>query len=94
MIVNLNVLCKVQLNELGKVIWISQLDELPEEVVDSRPDIVAEIHNKIDENDCIEMELWRIMNIFGRYISDKSSPFTRCTIELNKNPNFFKQVDN
>lgn len=88
MIVNLNVTCKVQLNELGKVIWLSQADNLSDEVKQNNPELVAAIRNKIDENDCIELELWGIMNVFGPYLSATGGPFTRTTIELNKNPNF------
>ena len=87
MIVNLNTLCKVQLNDLGKVIWLSQIDNLPDEMK-SNPEIIANIQNKIDSDDCIEMELWGIMNVFGQYLSPVKSPFTRMTIEINKNPNF------
>ena len=39
MVVNLNVLCKVQLNEIGKQIWLSQIDSLPEEVRTAHPEI-------------------------------------------------------
>lgn len=90
MIVNLNVMCKVQLNELGKVIWLSQVDSLPEEIKNNRPDIVASIQNAIKEDNTIETELWSIMNIFGPYMSPSSMPFDNTTIELNKNPNFAK----
>ena len=94
MVVNLNVLCKVQLNEIGKQIWLSQIDSLPEEVRTAHPEIEATIKSQIDDNDCVECELWGIMNVFGPYISPASSPFKVFTIELNKNPNFgnfFKQ---
>ena len=93
MIVNLNCLCKVQLNDLGKIIWLSQIDQLDEETRKANPQIEADIRNKIDEYDCLELELWGIMNVFGRYITPSSSPFRICTIELNKNPDFFKSVD-
>lgn len=88
MIVNLNAMCKVQLNEVGKQIWLSQLEALPEEVLKSHPEIIQTIRNQIDENDCVEAELWAIMNVFGQYISPQASPFRSTTIELNKNPNF------
>ena len=94
MVVNLNVLCKVQLNEIGKQIWLSQIESLPEEVRTAHPEIEATIKSQIDENDCVECELWGIMNVFGPNISPTSSPFKVFTIELNKNPNlgnFFKQ---
>ena len=87
MIVNLNTLCKVQLSELGKVIWLSQVDNLPEELRNNEK-IVADIKNRIDDNNCIEMELWGIMNVFGPYVSPNKSPFVTSTIELNKNPIF------
>lgn len=88
MIVNLNVMCKVKLNELGKVIWLSQVDSLPEDIKSSRPDIVASIKSAIKEDSTIETELWSIMNIFGPYMNPTSMPFDTTTIELNKNPNF------
>ena len=88
MIVNLNVMCKVKLNELGKVIWLSQVDSLPEDIKSNRPDIVASIQNAIKEDNTLETELWSIMNIFGPYMSPTSMPFDTTTIELNKNPNF------
>lgn len=94
MVVNLNVLCKVQLNKIGKQIWLSQIDSLPEEIRTDYPEIEATIKSQIDENDCVECELWGIMNVFGPYISPESSPFKVFTIELKKNPNFgnfFKQ---
>ena len=87
MISNLNVLCKVQLNDLGKKIWLAQIDRIPAEVLQNQPDIVTNIQNKIDENNCVELELWAIMNIFGPYVSPVNSPFTRTTIELKQNPN-------
>ena len=87
MVVNLDVMCKVQLNELGKVIWMSQVDNIPEEVRQSNPELVTAIKNKIDENNCVELELWGIMNIFGPYISPVKMPFASTTIELSKNPN-------
>lgn len=89
MIVNLNTFCKVQLNEFGKVVWLSQVDSLPEELKNN-PEIVASIQNKIDEDGCINLELWGIMNIFGPYISPDNSPFATSTIQINKNPNFGK----
>ena len=93
MVVNLNVMCKVQLNELGKVIWLSQIDELPEEVRHNKPEIIDAIKNKIDSDDCVELELWGIMNVFGPYMSQARMPFARTTIELNKNPNFGGQLN-
>lgn len=88
MIVNLNVMCKVKLNELGKAIWMSQVDSLPEDMKSNRPDIVAAIKNTIKEDNTIETELWTIMNIFGPHMNPTSLPFDTTTIELNKNPNF------
>lgn len=88
MIVNLNVMCKVKLNEFGKAIWLSQVDSLPEDMKNNRPDIVAAIKNAIKEDNTIETELWSIMNIFGPYMTPTSMPFDTTTIELNKNPNF------
>ncbi len=88
MIVNLNTLCKVKLNDFGKVIWLSQIDSLPEDVKTTQPELVNTIKNMIDENNCVETELWNIMHIFGPYLSPVSMPFSIGTIELNKNPNF------
>ena len=69
MIVNLNVMCKVKLNELGKVIWLSQVDSLPEDIKNDRLNIVASIQNAIKDDNTLETELWSIMNIFGPYIT-------------------------
>ena len=88
MIVNLNVLCKVKLNELGKVIWLSQVDSLPEDIKNNRPDIIAAIQNAIKDDNTVETELWTIMNIFGPYMNPASMPFETATLELNKNPKF------
>ena len=93
MIVNLNTMCKVKLNELGKVIWMSQIDSLPEEMKNN-PEVVSNIKNKIDEDNCVELELWGIMNLFGPYISPVKSPFVSTTIEINKNPNFGNHFSN
>ena len=90
MIVNLNTLCKVQLNEFGKVIWMSQIDNIPEEIRTARPDIAENIKKSVDENGCVQCELWRIMSIFGQYMSQTSMPFVNTTLELNKNPMFGK----
>lgn len=87
MIINLNTLCKVKLSELGKAVWLAQIDALPEDAK-SNPEIIANIKNQIDSDDCIELELWAIMNVFGRYISPVNSPFRTTTLEINKNPNF------
>ena len=89
MIVNLNVMCKVKLSELCKMIWLSQIDQLPEETK-SDPMMIANIKNKIDADDCIELELWALMNVFGRYVSPVQSPFATSTITFDKNPNFYK----
>ena len=88
MIVNLNCLCKVQLNEAGKQIWMSQTNGIPEELLQAHPELPDTLSKMIDENNCLEAELWTIMNVFGPYISQIGIPFTRSTIELNKNPNF------
>ena len=87
MIVNLNTLCKVKLNDFGKTIWLSQIESLPEDAKND-PQIVSNIKNQIDSNGFIELELWGIMNVFGRYISPANSPFQTMTLEINKNPNF------
>lgn len=88
MIVNLNTMCKVKLNEQGKAIWMSQLDQIPEEILQMQPDIVEKLTNMIDENNYVESELWTIMNVFGPYISQVSMPFETSTIQIMKNPNF------
>ena len=88
MIVNLNTMCKVQLNEVGKQIWLAQTEGIPEETLKAHPELPETLKNMIDETDCLEAELWTIMNVFGPYISRIGIPFTRSTIELNKNPNF------
>lgn len=88
MIVNLNVMCKVRLNELGKVIWLSQIDSLPEEVKQNQPEVVEQIRSKIDTDGYIELELWGIMNVFGQYVSPVQSPFESPVLDIYKNPNF------
>ena len=88
MIVNLNTLCKVRLNDNGKKIWMSQIDELPEEVKTEHPEVVANIKNKIDADGYVELELWAIMNVFGYYMSPLTNPFATDTIQISKNPNF------
>lgn len=88
MIVNLNALCKVQLNDLGKQIWLSQIDALPDEIKKTRPDIIAGIKGQIDKDSFIQLELWAIMSCFGPYINQNTLPFTSTVIELDKNPNF------
>lgn len=90
MIVNLNTMCKVKLNDLGKVIWVSQIDTLPENIVKERPDIVTAIKQAIKEDNTVETELWNIMRVFGPFLSEASMPFEFTTIEINKNPNFGK----
>lgn len=94
MIVNLNVLCKVALNDFGKVIWLSQIDSLPEEMKQNNPEIVTAIKNQIDSEDCVEAELWAIMNVFGPYLNPANSPFRSTTIQLDKNPNFGNYFNN
>lgn len=88
MIVNLNVMCKVQLNEEGKQIWLSQINGIPDEVKRSHPEIAQSIRNKIDVDGCLELTLWEIMNMFGPYISQTSIPFAQYSIQLHKNPHF------
>lgn len=88
MIVNLNCNCKVQLNELGKQIWLSQLEGLPEELLQAHPDLPEAIKKKIQDDDSLECALWEIMAIFGPYISMDYIPFKTQTIELSKNPDF------
>ena len=88
MIINLNTKVKVQLNELGKKIWLHQIEELPPELIEAHPDIVSAIKNQIDDHNCVEMELWALMNLFGPYMNMQQVPFTSTTIEVKKNPNF------
>ena len=90
MIVNLNTMCKVRLNELGKVIWLSQVDQLPDDIKKSNPELVAHIKNQITSDNTLEAELWTIMNVFGPYLNPASMPFRVATLEINKNPNFGK----
>ena len=86
MVVNLRVMCKVALNDFGKVIWLSQIDSLPEELRTEQ--VVSEIKSQIDSEGCVEAELWTIMNIFGPYLNPANMPFRSTTIQLDKNPNF------
>lgn len=88
MIINLNTLCKVKLNEFGKNVWLSQIDEIPDEIKQSHPEVVETIKNKLDENGYVELELWAMMNLFGHFLSPVESPFEINTFEINKNPNF------
>lgn len=91
MIVNLNTICRVQLSELGKMIWLSQIDSLStslEDQLEGQQELIEAIKSSIDENDCLELELWKIMNIFGRYISPQQSPFLLNTINLKRGPIF------
>ena len=95
MIVNINTLCKVELNDFGKAIWLSQVDSLPENM--KTEEIIDAIKSKIDSNDCVEAELWVIMNVFGPYINHANIPFRSTTIQLDRNPkigNFFSQECN
>lgn len=88
MIVNLNVMTKVQLNELGKQIWLSEIDKLPPEVKENNPQIVSNMKQRLDEHNCLEIELWALMSIFGPYMSPVNMPFSTTTIELKRNPDF------
>lgn len=88
MIVNLNCLCKVQLNDLGKKIWLSQIENIPEEVLQAHPEIPEALKKRIQLDDTLECGLWELMAIFGPYISMVSIPFRTQTIELKKNPDF------
>jgi hypothetical protein len=88
MIVNLNCLCKVYLNDLGKQIWLAQLEQLSSEIKKDHPEIEKTIKSAIQPDDSIELELWTIMNVFGPYTSLVTCPFKTVTMELNKNPNF------
>lgn len=87
MIVNLNVKCKVKLNELGKVIWLSQIDSLPDDLKQDE-ELICRIKNQIDADGNIEMELWAIMSIFGPYINQHQSPFQTNVLNLEKSPKF------
>ena len=91
MIVNLNCLCKVYLNDLGKKIWFSQLEAIDPETAVAHPEIAETIKSMIKEDDSLSTELWTIMNVFGPYLSMVTCPFKTVTIELNKNPNFGNQ---
>ena len=94
MIVNLNCLCKVQLNKLGKQIWLSQIDAIDPETAEKHPEIAEAIRSMIKEDDTVSAELWTIMNVFGPYISIVTCPFTTVTMELDKNPNFGNHFTN
>ena len=93
MIVNLNCLCKVHLTDVGKQIWLQQLEGIPEEFIQAMPDLPQQIKDAIKEDDTLELPLWQVMNLYGQFISDKSLPFKTTTIEINKNPDFFKQIE-
>lgn len=88
MIVNLNIMCKVYVNEIGKQIWLSQINSIDEETRQKHPEIESTIRSMLKEDDSITSELWTIMNVFGPYISMATSPFKITTIEVDKNPNF------
>ena len=90
MIANLSTLCKVQLNEFGKEIWMSQINELPDEVLKAQPEIIDAVRSRIDKDGCVELELWGIMNLFGPHLGPTTCPFVSNVIELQKNPNFGK----
>ena len=90
MVVNLHTLCKVQLNQLGKAIWLSQIELLPEELKNTNPELIEAIKTAVDSEGCVQTELWSIMNIFGPYMSPQSMPFVTTTVELDRNPNFKK----
>lgn len=90
MIINLNATSKVKLSEFGKVIWMSQIDSLPEDVKNNHPEIIQAIKNQIQPDGTLETELWNIMYLFGRYISPENHPFMTHTVEINRQPNFAK----
>lgn len=94
MIVNLNVKCKVTLNELGKQVWLSQFHSLPDEFKAAHPEILTTLEKAIDENGRVETTLWETMMLFGPYLSMTQSPFDSPTVELNKNPDFIKRIIN
>ena len=92
MIVNLNTLAKVYLNEQGKMIWMSQIESLPEQL-QQNTELIESIKNKVNPDGSLEIELWALMNLFGPYISMIESPFKTTTIEISRNPIFGKSVD-
>ena len=87
MIVNLNVECKVKLNDLGKQVWLHQFNGLPEDMKNSHPEILTALQSAINPDDTIKTTLWEIMSVFGPYLTMTSNPFSSTTIELIKNLN-------
>lgn len=87
MIVNLNVKCKVILNDLGKQAWLSQFHSLPDELKEDHPEILDLLTSAIGKDNGVEATLWEIMALFGPYISMTNSPFESTTIELHRNLN-------
>lgn len=90
MIINLNTPTKVKLSEFGKVIWMSQIDSLPNNMKENQPELVQAIKNAVAADGTLELELWDIMRIFGQYISPANHPFATHTIEINRQPKFGK----
>ena len=88
MIVNLNCNCKVILNDKGRTVWRSVIEQLPEQLVASHPDIVKSLEKRVSSEGVFEAPLWEIMQIFGPFISQVETPFHINTLELNHNPNF------
>ena len=88
MIVNLNILCKLQLNDYGKQVWLSQFECLPDDIKQSRPDILETLKSAIDDNGVVQTTLWEAMAIFGPFITMTNSPFASPTVQLMRNINF------
>jgi len=88
MIVNLEVLCRVKLNEAGKQIWNAYLSKLPENFKEEHPQVYTELKNRVDADGYFESALWEVMQLFGPFISQHGTPFEVNTLDLDKNPNF------
>lgn len=88
MVVNLNVLCKVHLNETGKQMYNNLINQLPEELFQHNPNLFSILNQRISPEGYFEGPLWEVMSIFGSYLSQTTSPFTSTCIELQKNPDF------
>lgn len=93
MIVNLNVKCKVILNELGKKVWLNRFHYLSDEFKEAHPEILDALESAIGKDDSVEAPLWEIMSVFGPYLSMTSNPFNSTTIELQKALNFMSQEE-
>lgn len=67
--VNLNVIVKVKLTDLGKNIYYHRFDNLNEWITNRGGDPLERTYPEVDDEGYSEFQLWHFMKLYGPYMN-------------------------